>query len=408
MPSRKPKIAIVGAGMGGLTAAAALRRIGIEVEVYEQAEQFLRIGAGIQMAANPMKVLGVLGLEPRLRKIAFQPKARRSRDYDTGHLRYEYDMSGVEKRFGAPHLLIHRGDLHAALVSLLPPGTIHLGKKLAGFEQDAEGVELHFADGSCARADAVIGADGVHSAVRQGLFGMEKPRYTGRIAYRATFPALLLGDHDLGDGTTKWWGPDRHIVIYYITAQKDEVYFTTSVPEPQPDLESWSLKGDLPELRAAFASSHPDVRRVLDACPQTHKWPIYDRDPQPRWGMGRVYLLGDACHPMTPYMAQGAACALEDAAILSRSLEGIEVGGLNGALRQYEATRMPRASRIQTISHLNRRDWMRVDTAAPENATLRDNAEPDWVYSYDAWMTPLVQPELTATALAGSQFDGGM
>jgi salicylate hydroxylase/6-hydroxynicotinate 3-monooxygenase len=397
MLTRKPSIAIVGAGMGGLAAAAALRRVGIEVQVYEQAERFLRIGAGIQMAANPMKVLRVLGLEDRLRKTAFQHCARRSRDYDTGRITYEFDMSSTEWRYGAPHLLMHRGDLHSALLSLVPPDTVHLNKKLIGVEQDAAAATLFFADGSQARADAVIGADGVHSVVRQTLFGSEKPRYAGRIAYRATFPAALLGDLDLGNGTTKWWGLDRHIVIYYITASRDEAYFTTSVPEAEPDLESWSLKGSLADLRAAFAGFHPIVQTVLEACPETHKWPIFDRDPQPQWGKGRVSLLGDACHPMTPYMAQGAATAIEDAAILSRCFEGIETGGLVGALAQYEATRRPRTARIQTISHKNRRDWMRVNTEAPEEA-LRQDAEPDWVFGYDAWTAPLANPTLNAVA----------
>jgi len=393
MSSQKPEIAIVGAGMGGLTAAAALLRRGFKVQVYEQAERFLRIGAGIQMAANPMKVLRALGLEDRLRKTAFQHRARLHRDYDTGRINSEFDMYSVEQKFGAPHLMMHRGDLHAALLSLLPPDIVHLNKKLKRFEQDADGVTLHFVDGTQARADALVGADGVHSIVRSQLFGNESPNYTGRVAYRATFPANLLKGVDIGDVATKWWGPDRHIVIYYITAQKDEVYFTTSIPAEKPDLESWSLKGDLGELRAAFANFHPDVRAVLAACPDTHKWPIFDREPQKSWGNGRVYLLGDACHPMTPYMAQGAASAIEDAAVLARCFDGIEKAGVNGAFRQYEATRLPRASKIQSLSHLNKREWMRVDAAAPD-AGVKEKAEPDWVYGYDAWTAPLANPEM--------------
>jgi salicylate hydroxylase/6-hydroxynicotinate 3-monooxygenase len=388
MSEAKLKIAIVGAGMGGLTAAAALRRVGLEVDVYEQAERFLRIGAGIQMSANPMKVLRALGLEERLRGTAFQHRARRHRDFDTGLVRSEFDMFGVERKFGAPHLMMHRGDLHAALLSLLPPEIVHLDKKLARFEQDGKGVKLFFSDGTQAEAAALIGADGVHSVVRSQLFGPELPSYTGRIAYRSTFPAERLGGLDLEDVATKWWGPDRHIVIYYITARRDEVYFTTSVPAAVPSMESWSLRGDLDELRAAFADFYPDVRKVLDACPETHKWPIFDRDPQERWGVGRVFLLGDACHPMTPYMAQGAASAIEDAAILSRCLAGADVDALPIALQQYEATRRPRASRIQSLSHLNKRDWMRVDTSTPESAP-KEKAEPDWVYGYDAWTAPL-------------------
>jgi 6-hydroxynicotinate 3-monooxygenase len=394
MAAQDFQVAIVGAGMGGLTAAASLRRQGLAVGVFEQADKFLRLGAGIQMSANAMKVLRELGLESRLRQTAFQHRARRHRDFDTGRIQSEFDMFSVEQKFGAPHLMMHRGDLHSALLSLVPPEVVHLGRKLIRFEQRQDKVTLHFADGSTAEAAALIGADGVHSVVREQLFGGERPRYTGRIAYRATFPAGLLGDLDLEHYATKWWGPDRHIVIYYITAKRDEVYFTTSVPADEPDLESWSLKGSLSELRAAFRDFHPDVRRVLDACPDTHKWPIYDRDPQPHWGLGRVYLLGDACHPMTPYMAQGAASAIEDAAILARCLEGAGADDLPRAFRRYEATRRPRASRIQSLSHLNKRDWMRVDTEAPDQGP-KQKAEPDWVYGYDAWRAPLQEPELT-------------
>jgi salicylate hydroxylase/6-hydroxynicotinate 3-monooxygenase len=387
------RIAVIGAGMGGLTAAAALRRFGFEVDVYEQAERFLRIGAGIQVASNPMKVLRSFGLEDKLRAKAFQPQTKRSRDYDTGTVRAFFDTSQVAARYGAPHMVMHRGDLHAALASLLPDDVVHRGRKLVSVAQDLDGVTLRFASGPEVRADAVIAADGTHSTVRSILFGDEAPTFAGRVAYRATFPAALAPDVDLGDGTTKWWGPDRHIVMYYITAARDEVYFTTSVPTDTPDLESWSLKADLGELRAAFRSFHPDVRRLLDACPEANKWPIYDREPLGSWGVGRVYLLGDAAHPMTPYMAQGAAVAIEDAAVLARCLQGVESGGLPRALECYEATRRPRASKIQTLSHQNARDWMRADADAPAAAPAK-KAEPGWVFGYDAWSAPLAKPDL--------------
>lgn len=387
MPNQQQHIAIIGAGMGGLAAAAALRQRGISVQVYEQAARFLRIGAGIQMSANAMKVHRMLGLEERLRKTAFQHRARRHRYFDSGAYESEFDMSVVERKFGAPHLMMHRGDLHAALLSLVPDDIVHLNKKLVNLEQDANGVTLMFADGTRATASAVIGADGVHSVVRAQLFGAEQPHYTGRIAYRSTFPSTLLGDLDIGDISTKWWAPDRHIVIYYVTKQKDEVYFTTSIPAAKPDLESWSLKGDLAELRSAFAAFHPEVRQVLAACPDANKWPIFDRDPQEQWGVGRVYLLGDACHPMTPYMAQGAATAIEDAVILARCLEGVASADLPSALQQYERVRKPRASRIQSLSNLNKRNWMRVDPNAPD-AAVKEN-DPGWVYEYDACTAPL-------------------
>jgi salicylate hydroxylase/6-hydroxynicotinate 3-monooxygenase len=377
MTQRKLSIAIIGAGMGGLTAAATLRRVGIDAQIYEQAAKFHRLGAGIQMTPNPMKVLRAIGLESALRRAAFQPRTNLSRDWDSGAITSEYALGQVyDDRYGAPHLLMHRGDLHALLAATVPEEIVHRGKQLVGFDQSAHGITLAFADGSGANADALIGADGVHSTVREQLLGAEAPRYTGRVAYRTTFPAALLKGLMIDD-CTKWWGPDRHIVIYYVTAQKDEIYFTTSTPEPAWSRESWSAKGDLDELRAAYDGFHPDVRAVLLACPEVYKWAIFERDPLPRWGEGRVVLLGDACHPMTPYMAQGAATAMEDAAILSRCLAGVDTDGVAAALRQYEACRKERTARIQAVSHQN--TWMHKQT------------DPDWVYGYDAWTVPLAR-----------------
>ena len=224
------RIAVIGAGMGGLTVAATLRRIGAEVRVYEQASRFARVGAGIQMTPNPMKVLRALGLEDRLAGIAFRPSVMRNRDWDTGNLTFELALGeGAERQYGAPYVLLHRGDLHQALTTLVPSEIIHLGKRLVDLEQRGGGIEVRFADGTRARADAVIGADGVHSRVREIILGAEEPRFTGRVAYRTVFPAGLLGGHRVDPGC-KWWGPDRHIVIYYVSAGR-EVYFTTSVPE---------------------------------------------------------------------------------------------------------------------------------------------------------------------------------
>ncbi len=375
MPAKVPSVAIVGAGIGGLAAAACLRRVGIDVRIYEQAQRFARIGAGIQQSPNAMKVLRVLGLEQRLRDHGFQASASLNRAHDSGTLLWERPMgSRSEARYGAPYLLLHRGDLHAALASVVPDEIISRGRRLVGLEQHGGSVRLAFADGSHAAADAVIGADGVHSVVRETLFGRQAPQFTGRVAYRTTFPARLLGGVQIDDAA-KWWGPDRHIVIYYINPRRDEVYFVTSTPEPDFSVESWSAKGDLQVLRAAYAGFHPTVRGVLDACPDVHKWAIVVREPLPRWSDGNVTLLGDACHPMTPYMAQGAATAIEDAAVLSRCLEGVDADGLAAAFRRYEETRKDRTARIQTVSRSN------------DMGRIRDTI--DQVYSYDAWQAPL-------------------
>jgi 6-hydroxynicotinate 3-monooxygenase len=373
--ARSLRIAIVGAGMGGLAAAAALRRLRIEVTVYEQAAQFARIGAGIQIGCNAVKVLRRLGLEQRLRAQSFYPRSWNNRDWRTGEVKFDMIFGeSAERKFGAPYLLAHRGDLHAALASALPGECVKLGHKLVGLDESGDGVRLTFANGSSAVADAVIGADGVHSTVREILFGASGVNFTGRIAYRTTYPAALL-DGEKIDDCTKWWGEDRHIVIYYVKPDRSEVYFVTSQPEPGFRIESWSAKGDVRELRAAFAGFDRQVMNVLAACPDVHKWAIVDRDALVRWADRNVTLLGDACHPMTPYMAQGAAMAIEDAAVLSRCLEGVGPDGVANAFRRFEATRRERTARVQQTSRTN--TW------------LKEKTDTDWVYAYDAWTVPL-------------------
>jgi salicylate hydroxylase/6-hydroxynicotinate 3-monooxygenase len=402
-------IIIIGAGIGGLAVAAALRQRGIAAEVYEQADAFARVGAGIQQSPNAIKVHRGLGIEDRLRQVAFCPGSSLNRDGLSGKVTNDHPLGrAVEERYGAPYLTLHRGDMHEALASIVPAECVHLGKRLVGINArgpradepgsgrvsgartielprwplaslaSAARIELRFADGTEVETSAVIGADGVHSLVRDHVAGPQAPRFIGRLAYRTTFPASLLRGVEVGSSRTKWWGPDRHIVIYFVTAGRDEVYFTTSQPEKADWIttESWSAKGDLGELREAFASFHPDVQAVLRAAPEVHKWGIFEREPLATWTKGRVTLLGDACHPMTPYMASGAAIALEDAAVLARCL--VEIADVAEAFQVYEATRKPRASAVQTGSSAN--TWMR-------NAT-----DPDWLYGYDAWSTPLAVP----------------
>jgi 2-polyprenyl-6-methoxyphenol hydroxylase-like FAD-dependent oxidoreductase len=371
-------IAIVGAGIGGLAVAAALRRIGFAATVYEQAEAFARVGAGIQQSPNAVKVHRGLGIEDRLRQVAFAPTSSLNRDAITGKVTNDHPLGrAAEERYGAPYLTLHRGDLHAALAGLVPVQSIVRGKKLVRIEARGARVTLAFADGTEVEADLVIGADGTHSIVRDHVAGPEQARFTGRLAYRATFPASRFRGLDIGTPRTKWWGKDRHIVIYYVTAARDEVYFTTSLPERADWMtrESWSTKGDLAEMRAGFAHFHSDVQAVLAAAPEVYKWGIYERDPLPAWSKGRLVLLGDACHPMTPYMASGAAMALEDAVVLARCLEDEDCESLEAALRTYEATRKPRTSVVQAGSSAN--TWMRSET------------NPDWLYGYDAWRVPL-------------------
>jgi 6-hydroxynicotinate 3-monooxygenase len=387
MTPARLSVAIVGAGMGGLTAAATLRRAGLGVQVYEQSQRFARVGAGIQMMPNSMKVLRAIGIEARVRGSSFEPYSHLNRVWDTGELLRELPMP--ESLFGAPYLCMHRGDLHQALASVVPPDVVHLGKKLVGLDPVAGGVRLAFEDGSHVQADFVVGADGVHSIVRDIIVGPDAPIHKGRIAYRAIFPSVLVS-RDVGRSRTKWWGIDRHIVIYYTRPDRSEIYFVTSVPEPAEWLtrESWSATGDVRELRQGYEGFHPDVRAVLNGCPDCHKWAILEREPLARWSDGRVVLLGDACHPMTPYMAQGAATAIEDAAVLARCLAEVNGEDVERAFKWYEAHRKPRTSKIQAISSAN--TWMKGG-----------NEDTSWLYGYDAWTVPL-GPSATPTAVDSS------
>jgi len=377
--NRRGTIAIVGAGIGGLCSGVFLSRLGFEVTIYDQASRFGRVGAGIQQTPNAMRVHRKLGTEARLRQVAYVSPAGISREWNTGNISNELPMGDeIERRYDAPYLLMHRADLHAAIESVLPANLVQFNRRLIGLEQNAHNVTLAFADGSRVTADAAIGADGVHSVVREWMLGPEKPRFSGRVAYRTTYPARLLGSNTITPLRTKWWGPDRHMVVYYVTANRNELYFVTSQPEDAQWMtrESWSQKGDLEVLREAYAGFHPEVRAIVAACPEVHKWALMERDPLPRWCEERVTLLGDACHPMTPYMAQGAASALEDAAMLSRCMENVDVDGIAQAFRRYEGNRLPRTAEIQQTSSKN--TWMR-------NAT-----DPTWVYGYDVWTAPLI------------------
>ncbi|WP_149535837.1 FAD-dependent monooxygenase [Siccirubricoccus phaeus] len=365
----EPRIAVIGAGLGGITLAALLQRQGFPVTLHEQAPAFARIGAGIVLSGNAVKVLRRLGLEPALLATGIRPAAFRSRDWITGALTYDLALDAAsEARFGAPFLNIHRADLHEILLSALVPGTLRLGQGLLGVNQRGETLRLDFADGSRAEADLVVGADGIHSRLRALLFGEAPPRFTGRMAQRAIFPTANL--HGLAmDDCTKWWGPDRHALTYFMTGARDEVYVMASVPGEEWDGTDLSRPLPRAEFLASFAAAAPDLRRIAEGAESCMVWPILDRPRDDRWHEGRAVLLGDACHPVRPYMAAGGASAIEDAAVLARCLAAAP--GHAAAFTAYEATRIPRVAEVQRISLAN--TWMR----GPEE-------ELDWFFGYDA------------------------
>ncbi|MBT2304162.1 FAD-dependent monooxygenase [Variovorax paradoxus] len=375
--TRESTIGIVGAGIGGLAAAIALTRAGHDVVLFEQAKQFARVGADINLTPNAVRALDGLGAGEVARVTAARPTHRISRSYDTGEETSRLEMAETaERKYGAPQLTIHRADLLAALADMFPAERVMLGKRATAIAAGETGVNLAFEDGSSARVGALIGADGIHSAVRTAMFGAESPRFTGIVAYRAVVPAeRVQGVSNLG-AFTKWWGPNpqSQIVTFPLNRGRDIFIFATT-PQGSWQLESWTAPGSVDELRAQYVAYHPEARALLDACDTVLKTALYERDPMPAWSAGRMALLGDAAHPMLPFMAQGAGMAIEDAVVLARHLEGVPMSDVAAALRRYERARIERTSQIQLGSRGN--NW------------LREGGNADWVYGYDAWAVPL-------------------
>ncbi|OVZ60667.1 salicylate hydroxylase [Pigmentiphaga sp. NML080357] len=372
-----PLIGISGAGIGGLAAAIALRKLGVESVVFEQAPRFARVGADINLTPNAVLALDGLGVGDELRKTAARPTHRISRTWDTGEETSRLEMSqAAETRYGAPQLTMHRADLLSALEQAVPADTIHLGKRTTGIEEGADGITVRFEDGSSRRVDVLVGADGIHSTVRKYLLGDEYPEFTGVVAYRAVVPASRLeGVPNLG-AFTKWWGPnpETQIVTFPLNLGRDIFIFATT-PQDSWRHESWTMPGSVEELRASYAGFHPEARALLDACDEVLKSALYVRDPLPSWSRGNITLLGDACHPMMPFMAQGAGMAIEDGIVLARHLAASPQAPAE-ALRRYEAARRERTARIQIGSRGN--NW------------LKEGGNADWVYEYNAWSVPLV------------------
>ena len=329
-PTVLPRIAMIGAGLGGITAAIMLQRAGFPVTTYEQAAEIARLGAGINLGQNVMRVMRHLGLADTMYDIGLVPERNLSREWDTGRILFDVPMREWAHRYGLPNLIMHRGDLQAVLADALLPGSVQFNKHLVDLRDGPGDVTLTFADGSTAQADLVVGADGVNSRVREVLHGVEAPIYTGVVAYRAIYPTSLLGGRGLESDTSKWWSDerlpakeDRHFIIYHLTRRRDEVYFVTGSPDPNWDPAVSNVPAPIEEIRACYEGFHPEVMRVIDACPQATKWPFLVRAPLESWSEGRVVLLGDACHPMKPHMGQGANMAIEDGVVLARCLDGL-------------------------------------------------------------------------------------
>ncbi|MFC4930316.1 FAD-dependent monooxygenase [Massilia sp. GCM10023247] len=380
---KSPRIAVIGAGLGGAAAAALLHQGGFNVRLYEQAPQFSRLGAGIHLGPNVMKVMQKIGIADALNSTGSHPDFWYSRDWKSGEKIAQIPLGDYAlSRYGASYLTVHRGDFHALMIEAIPDSVIAFDKRLLKVEDRGDDVLLSFADGTVETADIVIGADGINSKIRDTLLGAELPKYTGYVGHRAVFPTASVKGftHDL---CTKWWSDDRHMMVYYVTGKKDELYYVTGVPEPTWDMSKSWVPSSRDEMKAAFDGWHPGVQSLIDASENVTKWPLLERDPLPLWSRGRLVLLGDACHPMKPHMAQGAAMAIEDAAMLVRCFEQVGVSDYTSAFALYQANRNERASKVQLVSH--------------NNTWLRSNEDPDWCFGYDVFTVPLVDPAPKST-----------
>ncbi len=348
-------VLIAGGGIGGLTAALCLAKVGCQVSVFEQAPELGEAGAGIQLSPNCTRVLHHLGLETALRATAFLPQKTQFRQWRTGQVIAENPLGDeVVARHGVPYYHMHRGDLLQVLVQAAATErgvTIHSGTPVTGFAQTGEGVVLQTGAGEY-QGSLLVGADGIRSTVRTELWGAAQPRFTGNVAWRALVPASRLPQGLIRPMSTAWWGPNKHFVHYYVRG--GSLVNCVCVVEKQGwEQESWTQPGELAELQSDFAGWHESIGQLLENVDSAslYKWALFDRAPMPQWGQGRVTLLGDACHPTLPFMAQGAAMAIEDGAVLAACLA--QGGKVAANLEQYEALRKPRTAGIQNGSRRN-------------------------------------------------------
>jgi salicylate hydroxylase len=382
------RIAVVGAGIAGLVAAAALQRHGVRGQVFEQTRHLREIGAGIQVSPNGSRVLHRLGLGATLARVATRPAALEVRRWDDGSLLARSPLGDTcEAAFGFPYYTIHRADLHQSLLELVTEGTVHLGKRCLAVDQDPDAVRLKFDDGTTTAADLVIGADGIRSAVRRVLVD-DEPRYSGHTMYRGLVPADRV-PHLAGEPRiTIWLGPGQHCVCYPVSGGR-QFSFAASAPCDTWHVESWSAAADSADLLAAYRGWHDDVLGVLSAAGGLTRWALHDRPPVPTWTGDRLVLVGDAAHPMLPFGAQGASQAIEDTAALVACLDGVAPSGLAAALARYERVRQPRVARVRRFIAANEsshhlddgQDQRRRDESIGDEWRLRER---EWLFGYDA------------------------
>jgi salicylate hydroxylase len=383
------KILIAGAGIGGLAAACCLLKAGHRVEVYEQAPQLAEVGAGIQISANAMHVLRYLGVGDSIAKVGVKPQAYVFRLHDTGEVIQRFSLSDEHERLhGAPYTQLHRADFHeilAARLRELDPNAVRLNHKVTGFSETGSGIQLRFADGSTAQGDFLIGADGLKSVVRGQIVGDLAATYTGDAAWRITVPVERLPRDFLEQVMSVFMGPGGHVVCYYLRGGK-LLNFVGLVEIDEISEESWTVKFPWDQLKTDFRGWHPIIQTIIDAADkdQCYRWSLHYRLPIQNWSIDRATLLGDAAHPTLPYLAQGAAMAIEDGAVLARALSMSD--SIPAALQLYQRNRIDRAARIVAQSSANRKLFHLRSVEEIRAAFARRDEGADrnrWLYSYN-------------------------
>lgn len=379
------RIVLVGAGIGGLVAANALARFGFVVTLYEKSASLREVGAGLTVGPNATHALEWLGLKEFLAGHADCPQTGGTKHWKTGAVLIANRRGSAPlETYGANYYQIHRADLHGALLALAentPQITLHVGNGLVDLTQSDGEVTAHFANGETVSADLLIGADGIRSAVRTCLFGPDRPRFTGQVAWRGLLPIDRIPLESLYPDSCVFTGPGR-ILGRYKVRRGTQINYVAIVRKSGWEEESWTIPSPVADLLAEYADWHEEVRRIIASTPedQCFKWALFDRDPLPRWSIGRATLLGDAAHPMLPFLGQGAAMAIEDGIILARCLAASE--SVQQALARYEKARVERAAFTLLES---RAQGERMQRAEPEkyDRARTANAEALGLFSYN-------------------------
>jgi salicylate hydroxylase len=399
MSDKKPLILIAGGGIGGMAAALALLQRGFAVEVYEQADALAEVGAGVMVSANGMAVLENLGVAERLLQLAAHPERRQLRMWNTGQSWTVFDLGAISvSTYGHPYVTVYRPDLLRVLADAIvatDPAAVRLGRRVVGCEENESGVTLRLADGETARGDALVGADGIHSTIRSLLYGADRSEFTGLVAWRGIIPMQKLPPHLCQNVSSNWIGPGRHVVQYPLRAG-ELMNFVGIVERDDWREESWNTQGTHDAMMADFVGWHQDVLDLIEAIPEPYLWALKLRPLLPVWSRGRITLMGDACHPTLPFLAQGAVMAIEDGLVLARALEAEQ--DIPAAFSAYQAARHARTARIVTGSAENTRRFHNRALSDPASAQAyverewnpeRLRERYDWIYRYDATAVPI-------------------